>query len=1073
MKNLLSSFKAVPYAFLITVIALLSAAELHAAAYSGGSGTQSDPYLIADKNDLLTLCEQTNDYDKYFALTADIDLTGEVFNRAPIASNAAAGQTFSGIPFSGVFDGCGHVISNLQISVTASQEAFLGLFGRIEGTGCRIMRLGLASVSIGGSATPYGYVGALCGYNSGASVSECAVRDISISGLYYIGGFCGSNSGGVITDSFATGDVTGNNYIGGFCAQNTDAGVISNCYAVCAVTGSPRNIVSSFCRLNTDSFISACFWNSDICSLPSAAGALGKTTAEMQTQSTFTAAGWDFTTLWRMDGYPVPVVYSAVQGLPFNQWIALEGVPIAMRGETDTPAGDSIPNLLKYAVGLDAMQSYTSEALYPDAAVSNGEFVVQYNKAMDVRDVIIEPTYCERLDGAWSVQGMDRELLHADGIYETWQASVPLLTQGFVRLRAVRLKPVQAFSPPDFGSIPFEGQTTLEWINAPGELADVSYELHFGSSPDELVQTARFENVTALATVTASIPLTEPGNYFWRVDMVVSNDSGGSMYRGELQHFVALEPLSPQLEVNTESLAYYRWFDSSASQENSLKVDLLRGMAVDIGPFNIVSNGTGDITASVIDGSVPAGTSLVITNNQLYLSGVPNQTGNGSLTIQLEKPAYDLPGSLLHIEYDIEPLPAKLVGTHQGFAWQDVEYNCDAGFCQSAAMPCAVEVVIDENGGVDGTMEFYDKTYTFDFEGFDSRLYYESGLFQREIEIVTTNATTGTPETLIYKVSVDWFGCEQNDFGRGTPALSVYVEHWFEEWDEEWQDWFFDFFTAYGTAHRDIWEDDQRVTDSRDLEIFDALCGYYTLSFEGDDYYATNYDSWGNGYLTITVDSDAAVNISGRLGDGYVIDASAPLIVNNPCDDTLAFAEFMIKPAAYAGGCVYMQLHFVEIDNRIFVEVRDSSWVNMGPQANGFYGEGFKRSFNGITGGRYDNTLNLNELFPDQDGFSIRYPAYGTNLVEISVVQDGFSFDTAAHPEIDLQVDLSTGVITVDDNGDAGYGVLTPWFRYLPGREDIAARAYTLRMADNFIVYEDDPSYQYEKSSAWLLLLTE
>ncbi|MFO7936691.1 MAG: hypothetical protein R6V06_03690 [Kiritimatiellia bacterium] len=1067
MKKPLSTSSAVSCGLMVSVMLLFFSAGLHAAGYSGGSGTQNDPYLIADKNDFLTLCERTNDYNRCFALIDDIDLSGEVFSRAPIASDTAPDSVYDGVSFSGVFDGYGHVISNLQIYV-ADQGCFIGLFGRLEGSGCRVTRLGVAGMTVTGNTTPNRYVGAVCGENSGAYITECAVSDVSVNGVSYTGGFCGSNIGGVIADSFVTGDVEGVDKIAGFCAKNTTAGIISNCYAVCAVTGNPRNSISSFCRENTDSFISGCFWNSDICMFPSVSEVQGKTTAEMQTQSTFTDAGWNFTTLWRMNGYPAPRIYSGPQGLPFDHWIVLEGAPSEMRSESDIPSGDGIPNLLKYATGLKAMQSYTADALYSKAAVSNGEFVVRYNKASSVRDVFMEPVYSDTLDGLWSVQGLDRELFYAGEELETWQASVPLMNQGFVRLRAVRLKPVQDINPPDFGSIPFDDQITLEWTNEPFELADVSYELYFGSAPGELVQTACFENVTALTDVTASIALTEPGNYFWRVDMVFSNDNVNSLYQGELQHVVTLEALSPHLEVNTDNLVYFRWFDSSASQENSLKLDLLQGVTADIGPFNIVSNGIGEITASVIDGALPAGMSLVLTNSQLSVSGAPGQIGSGNLTIQLEKPGFGVLGSLLHIEYDVEPLPAKLIGTYQGFAWQDVEYNCDSNeFCQSTSYPFPATVVIDEDGGIYGTVEFSHTNYTFEADGFDS-YYYEESVFQREIEIAVSE-----DEILIYKVSVDWSACGENDYNMGTPELSLHVEHWYMVFDDDLNDWFFELFISDGAGFCDIWDTDPPVADSRDVEILDRLQGYYTLSLEADDFFSGNYDSWGYGYLTVSVDSNASVNISGRLGDGEIISSSSPLRVNAVCDDTLAFAEFKMTPVSYDGGVVYMQLHFVEINGSIFIEVRNSLWVNMYPLANGFYDEGFKRNFDGISGGRYDSSLDLHELFPGRDGFSIRYPAYETNLVEVLITQDGLSFDTGSHSNIVLQADLETGVITLDHDGDTGHGVLTPWLCSLPEKEDAAARAYTVSVADNFAIYEDDPVYQYEKSSAWLLIFTE
>jgi len=42
------------------------------------------------------------------------------------------------------------------------------------------------------------------------------------------------------------------------------------------------------------SCVSNCFWDIDTSGQTQSAGGMGKTTAEMQTESTFTDAGWDF-----------------------------------------------------------------------------------------------------------------------------------------------------------------------------------------------------------------------------------------------------------------------------------------------------------------------------------------------------------------------------------------------------------------------------------------------------------------------------------------------------------------------------------------------------------------------------------------------------------------------------------------------------------------------------------------------------------------------------------------------------------------------------------------------------------
>ena len=68
-------------------LVFLGAVSVATAQYSGGSGTAQEPYQIATAEDLITLGETPDDYDKHFVLTADIDLDpslpgAKVFDKA-------------------------------------------------------------------------------------------------------------------------------------------------------------------------------------------------------------------------------------------------------------------------------------------------------------------------------------------------------------------------------------------------------------------------------------------------------------------------------------------------------------------------------------------------------------------------------------------------------------------------------------------------------------------------------------------------------------------------------------------------------------------------------------------------------------------------------------------------------------------------------------------------------------------------------------------------------------------------------------------------------------------------------
>jgi formylglycine-generating enzyme required for sulfatase activity len=182
----------------------------------------SDPeiYLISSVADLQALCNTPGNYGKHFILAADLDCSGTVLT--PIGNGYA--------PFTGIFDGNGHVISNLTI--TASTQDYIGLFGYI-GSGGQICNLGVENVNISGRQ----FVGGLTGSNYGTLTSCYATGSVSSdSDNSYVGGLVGENYGGTITFCYATGSVNGTGYlVGGLVGMNR--GTLTACYATSSVSG--------------------------------------------------------------------------------------------------------------------------------------------------------------------------------------------------------------------------------------------------------------------------------------------------------------------------------------------------------------------------------------------------------------------------------------------------------------------------------------------------------------------------------------------------------------------------------------------------------------------------------------------------------------------------------------------------------------------------------------------------------------------------------------------------------------------------------------------------------------------
>jgi hypothetical protein len=282
--------------------------------YSGGSGTAADPYRIANKSDLLAMTADTGNYDKYFILTADIDLAGESFTKAVIAPDTDNTQwtNFDGTTFTGFFDGNGKKISHLTI--TGLDQDYVGLFGCSYGG--QIKNLGLANANIQGRRD----VGGLVGENDSGTLTGCYATG-SVTGTYDIGGLVGSNYYGTITSCYATASVTGTyRYIGGLVGY-INSGTQTSCFATGAVSGpGGTSYVGGLVGFGGGSDTS-CFWDKETSHQYYSWGGIGKTTAEMKTLSTFTDAGWDFSAT---DGDPADWIMPA-NSYPQLAWQSIPG----------------------------------------------------------------------------------------------------------------------------------------------------------------------------------------------------------------------------------------------------------------------------------------------------------------------------------------------------------------------------------------------------------------------------------------------------------------------------------------------------------------------------------------------------------------------------------------------------------------------------------------------------------------------------------------------------------------------------------------------------------------------------
>ena len=254
-------------------------------AMPSGSGTETDPYLIANHENLYWLSQTSADWDKYYKQTANIDAS--LFSFSPIGNTDTQ--------FTGSYNGDGYVINAININDPESNN--IGLFGYIGGDDDS--------------------------YTGSTTIQNLGLTNVSITGKHEVGAMVGYKRYGTLTVSncYSTGSVTGVNYVGGLVGYIRDESAVSNCYSTCAVTGSGNmsgglggylknqsNVVYCYSAgsvngntnagglvgyLNNSS-ASNSFWDEQTSGMTTSSGGQGLSTAEMMDAYTFCQAGWDF-----------------------------------------------------------------------------------------------------------------------------------------------------------------------------------------------------------------------------------------------------------------------------------------------------------------------------------------------------------------------------------------------------------------------------------------------------------------------------------------------------------------------------------------------------------------------------------------------------------------------------------------------------------------------------------------------------------------------------------------------------------------------------------------------------------
>lgn len=193
--------------------------------FGGGDGTEGNPYLVEDADDLDAV---RYTMDAHYLQIANIDLTG-VENWNPIGY---APDWSDRVSFTGVYDGDSHQISNLTIERTDSWHGYMGSFWQLEGGIVRRVRF--IDVDIRG----YGGQGVIAGQvTGGAVVEDCFVTGTSWAAGSDIGGITGYLDNAVIRRCLSHCSLTGSHGVAGITPYMRQA-TVENCCAFGAVEAS-------------------------------------------------------------------------------------------------------------------------------------------------------------------------------------------------------------------------------------------------------------------------------------------------------------------------------------------------------------------------------------------------------------------------------------------------------------------------------------------------------------------------------------------------------------------------------------------------------------------------------------------------------------------------------------------------------------------------------------------------------------------------------------------------------------------------------------------------------------------
>lgn len=384
--------------------------------FGGGDGSENDPYLIKNQDQLARLADDVNQgfsyKDLHFRLENDLSLQG---NWIPIGTKVS----YTELAFDGTFDGNNRRISGLNVNKDTDGA---GLFG-FTGENSYIGNLTIESGTVELTGTYKYSAGGLTGSNLG-KIENC-VNHANVIGYNYTAGIAGRNKGD-ITNCRNDGLISGNENTGGI--AGTNSGIISSCYNRGNVVGAEyTGGIAGICD-GEESCVSDCY-NTGIVLLTGcprdyskAGGICGYLTGKVDRcfNTGVVMANSENDKVWHYAGGLVGKLYNAVLSDSYNT-APVYGISSSAGGIAGMSSGDrtKVENCYNLGIGQSDLTNGASETIVE--LKDTGTYIrMVYDKQMNAIGNGLHGTalFTKQMTGTAGIEGFGSDKwVFAEGLY--------------------------------------------------------------------------------------------------------------------------------------------------------------------------------------------------------------------------------------------------------------------------------------------------------------------------------------------------------------------------------------------------------------------------------------------------------------------------------------------------------------------------------------------------------------------------------------------------------------------------------------------------------------------------------